>query len=358
MKNKTYKMKGIVKAEGPLQVSYPDAVPGDKGKKLPRNGPELGDSNAYFPSTSLRGALRHCMHQVVLRAAKESSGKEKPFDLANHFMLAQGVDISDKVVAAKNSDGTIDFCNNLRAANPMLSMVGRWKLPSKLSVGSLYPTTNGCVSSFGGGTRGMMFERNRALIDEIELDQVDRLKTILIEQSQSSEDIGKVKKEIREKKKLLKIFDGDEKKKIFEEIGQLEEQIKTIKESKTESKENIRRPLDPVEVFSAGTEFDHKMVITQASQMEMGLFLATLREFARYPVVGGKVSLGCGEISGNWQITHWDIDQDSPEVVGAVSFNSDGFSLEGVELQEALDLWDKTKTSLEDAGIDFREYLE
>ena len=214
----TYKFNGYLIAEAPLQVTYKDSTTSSNSiKRLPRNGSI--HTPAYFPATSILGALRYAMHQVVLRAAKASTGKEKPFSLANHFMLAQGVDITNQVVDRKTGEGEISFSDNLRATNPALPLFGRWKLASKLSIGPAIPTSENCVVMHGGGARSIMFGRNEDLLKELTDNDIDDFKLLLIEQAQASLDINVVKTELaEEKRKLKKTPDSEGKQVIFERV--------------------------------------------------------------------------------------------------------------------------------------------
>lgn len=354
----TYKFNGHLTAEAPLQVTYKDSTTSsDSVRRLPRNGSI--HTPAYFPATSIRGALRYAMHKVVLRAAKSSANKEKPFSLANHFMLAQGVDITNQVVDRKISEGEISFSDNLRTTNPALSLFGRWRLASKLGIGSAIPTTENCVVMHGGGARSIMFERNEDLLKELTDNDIDNFKLLLIEQAQASLDINEVKTELgEEKRKLKKISDSEGKQVIFERVRELENQIKQIKANKTVAREAIRRPLDSFEVFAQGTRFNHRMTLVQGTNIELALMLASVREFARDPHLGGKRSLGLGEISAYWDVSVWEADDDSPQTIGTIKLSNSGFEITGDRLNTALELWDKAKNNLQEHNIDFTEYLE
>lgn len=168
-----------------------------------------------------------------------------------------------------------------------------------------------------------------------------------------------MKAELAAQKKQLRGADDQRKTEIYETMALLEARIIEIKDSKTTSRESIRRPLPSYEVFTQVTVFTQKMLLKQASALELGLFLATLREFAREPWLGGKRHLGgLGEVSGQWSVTVWHPDQDTPEKIGDVSFDQTGFVIEGTPLKTALAKWDGVKDHLEENGIDFTRYLE
>lgn len=227
------------------------------------------------------------------------------------------MDITNQVVDRKTTEGELNFSDQLRMINPLLSLFGRWRLASKLSVGPAIPTSENCIAMYGGGSRSIMFERNEDLLKELTDDDVEDFKLLLIEQAQASIDINEAKAEqAEEKRKLKKISDSEDRQAIFERVRELDSQIKQIKAKKTVVREAIRRPLDAFEVFAQGTRFSHKMALVQATDMELAQMLASLREFARDPHLGGRRSLGLGEISASWNVSVWKEDKDSPQIIG------------------------------------------
>jgi CRISPR type IV-associated protein Csf2 len=55
-----------------------------------------------------------------------------------------------------------------------------------------------------------------------------------------------------------------------------------------------------VETFAAGTPFYWRITIDDASEVEFDAFLCALAEFSRMPYVGGKSSVGLGEVNINF----------------------------------------------------------
>ena len=141
-------------------------------------------------------------------------------------------------------------------------------------------------------------------------------------------------------------------------MRELEDQIRQIKANKTVAREAIRRPLESFEVFAQGTRFNHKMALVQGTHMELALMLASLREFARDPHLGGKRSLGLGEVSAYWDVSVWEADDDSPQIIGTIKLSGNGFEITGDRLKVAVELWEKAKNNLPEHNIDFTEYLE
>ena len=336
MKKQTFSFTGSIHCLEPLTVSLKDSVQGDKGHRLPRNGPVLDSIVPYFPASSIRGALRHCSHKYVLRCTKKQTGKDHPFSLDDHFMLAQGVDSGRRVKSEKGT-GVTDLNEGLRKENPMLSLFGRWGLESKLSVGHAFPESHDtCWGMFGGGSRSIMFERDTELLSEITTSDTDRLENILMEQSVAAADVSEIKKEIASLKKSMRGVSKSEREDINKQIASLEEKIKLRKQEKEGPEETIRRVLDQFEAFSAGAVLTHRMALRGVSLAELGLFLLTLREFARDPQLGGHKAHNCGRISTHWTVTTWPEDSDHPVELGAIEINESGFSVNGDILKKSI----------------------
>ncbi len=324
---KTLNFVGKITTVEPLTVVLKDAV-SSTGHRLPRNGGFT--ANPYFPGTSIRGALRHAAHKVILdRVGLDENGKV-PFDLADHFMLAQGVDVEGNSEAF--SAGEINAGAELRGKNPLLSLFGRWGLAGKVGVGNGIPTSEGQWGMFGGGARSIMFERDESLIDILEEDQVERLNRIITEQGEASVDISAIKAEQAALKKLMKTAGKDDKPDLQKQINDLDEKIKARKDEKTEARESIRRPIDAYEAFITGAELDHRMTVKNASDAEAGLFISTLIRFASEPRLGGHANHNCGLVEAHYNVTTWKPGELAPVSLGEIRITSDGVKIEGDEL--------------------------
>lgn len=326
----TYKLKGEITTLEPLTVSLPGLKRGNVSM-LPRNG---ASETPFFPASSIRGALRHAAHHSVLRMAKKSTGETHPFDLNQHFMLAQGVDAA-KVTKGESGSGQIDFGRELRNANPMLSTFGRWGIESNLSVGNAIPDKPGCWGIFGGGARSVMFDRDEALLSELSDSDQERLETIMTEMAAFSVDNTDLKAEETTLKKSLKSAGEEERNAIYTRLDEIEKMRKTLKSEKEGPEESIRRPIDGYEGFSIGATLDHRMMLRNSNENELGLLLETLAEFAREPRLGGHKSHNNGLVSMSYTVTTWPIGEDKPVTLGTISLTEDGFEVEGEQLLKA-----------------------
>lgn len=333
MTQQTYVFEGSLTAVEPLTVT----IKGVQAGRLPRNGGS--EDTAYWPATTIRGSLRNAGHRVALRYSQDNS--QKKFDLADHFLLAQGVDIVGDMTGA--GEGEVDAGEALRKGNPQLSMFGMWKLSSKANIGNAFPITPNPTAMFGGGARTIMFERNPDLLDVLDDVEKARLQVILDEQALASVDIGELKSKQQELKKALK--NAEDKKPIFDQLNVLHREIQERKDAKTEARESIRRPIDQYEAITAGTNMEHRMSLKSATTLELGFFIATLLEFARSPRMGGHQAHNCGLVSGAWDVKTWPAKALAPTTIGRVEFDSNGFRVNGEVLEQAFQSWLDDMTS-------------
>lgn len=330
--NETYVFEGTLTAVEPLTVIIKGAS-SSVAHRLPRNGG--ADAPAYWPATTIRGSLRHAAHRVALGYNEDT--QQPAFDLADHFMLAQGVDIVGDI--KKPADGEIDGDRLLREGNPLISLFGLWGLPSRACIGNAFPLTPNASAMFGGGARTVMFERSPELLEVLDEAEQCRLQVILDEQAAASLDITELKDKQKELKKQLKNASDEDKKAIFAEISKLDALIAERKDAKSEARESIRRPIDQYEAIVAGTDMQHRMSLKGASTLELGFFIATLLEFARSPKMGGHLAHNCGTVSGEWEVKTWARNEMEPKAIGKVAFDSTGFRLEGDVLNSAYKEW-------------------
>lgn len=336
-KLKSYNFIGYVDTLEPMTISVKDAAQGAVGHRLPRNG-STKDAEPYIHAPTVRGKLRHAAHKMVLRAVKKKNNGVNPLTLADFFMLAQGVDINNSLNT--KSDGITDFGCDIRDANPVISAFGRWGLESRFCPGGLFLTDKTAFGMYGGGSRGIMFERDPSLMDELNQEDQDRLFDILKEQTDAAGDIGKINSEIDKLTRQLRTVAKDEKAAINEKIVQLKNDISARKDEKSGPRETIRRPIDAFEAIAANTRLSNRMSLNSATPQELGLILLTLREVARNPQMGGHKAYNFGKFKASWTVTHWPEDSDNPIEIGSVSFDETGFNVTGEELKEAIAHWE------------------
>ena len=366
---RTYRLTGTVVAESALAVTRPGETfaspPGSqlrltkKAGRLPRLGPLREDAAPYFPATTLRGAIRRAARTMIRRAVLKKTGNATPWSVDTHYMLTQGLDTTNKVIDEKNQ-GLVGNEESLRKDNPFLSLFGRWKLPGHLGVDNAIPETLGCLYVEGRGTRSNDFVRDPGQAQFLTADDAQRLKRMIEQDGLAAIESADIDAQIKElRKEIRSLKDPDEKGEVQEQIRALEEQRNSVKAAKEGSREVIQRPLEGFEAILPGTRMKHRMLLQNADQIELGLMLASLKEFARSPYVGGHRSLYCGEISASWQVSYWPEDGE-PVIAGEIKLSADGFEIVDEHNEKLLSgaskAWDRVVGS-EDFPLRFERYL-
>lgn len=372
--NHTFRFTGHITAVTGLTVTRPDetfASPTNspfrlsrKAGRLPRMGALREDSPAYFPATTLRGAIRRAGRNMIRRHVIKETGNPTPWSVDTHYMLTQGVDTTNKTLTEKAS-GAIGLETSLRNENPFLSLFGRWKLPGHLGIDNAIPENPEgaeCLYVEGRGARSADFERDTSQIEFLSPDEAKKLKRILEQDSLAAQETSSIDIEIKKLKvDFRNALDNDEKTEVKEQIKCLEDRKKAVKSAKEGSQESIQRPLEGFEAIKPGTRMHHRMIVQNAPPIELGLFLGCLREFARNPYVGGHRALNCGEINAKWEVQFWPEDSDAPIRAGTVNVSSEGFEISNESpeelLSEALTTWDRTAKALAENGVNFERYL-
>jgi CRISPR type IV-associated protein Csf2 len=319
------------------------------------------DTPAYFPATTLRGSLRRAGRNLLRRAVIKSTGNLTPWSVDTHYMLTQGVDTTNETLNEKVA-GSIGVETDLREQNPFLSLFGRWKLPGHLGIDNALPQNNDCLYVEGRGARSNDFNRDPDQIQFLNMEEASRLKDILEQDSLAAEEAGDIDSQIRVlKKEISGLSDKDEKSEVNEQIKVLESRKKAVKGAKTGSQESIQRPIEGFEAIQPGTRMNHRMLVQNASDLELGLFLASLNEMSRNPVIGGHRSLGCGEIRGEWSVSYWPDTADEPIIAGTVIMSSEGFHITDADdqaiLTTALTNWKTAAENPEAHGLNFERFL-
>jgi CRISPR type IV-associated protein Csf2 len=302
---------------------------------------------------------------MIRRAVVKCTGEKTPWSVDTHYMLTQGVDTTNQTLNEKVS-GIVSVESELREQNPFLSLFGRWRLPGHLGMDNAIPVTDGtgetCLYVHGRGARSNDFVRTPSQVAFLSVDEAKRLKEMVEQDALAAQETGDIDDQIKLLKKDYQATkDQDEKRELGEQLNVLQAKKKDVKAAKKGSQESIQRPLEGFEAIKPGTRLKHKMMIQNASDMELGLYLATLREFARNPYVGGHRSLGCGEISGVWSVSYWPEDEVAPISLGEIKLSSSGFEVidspDSKLLTNSLKCWDDTAQKLVDAGINFERFM-
>lgn len=220
----------------------------------------------------LRGMLRdrgmwHMCRELGY-GVDEEAGRVLGLSLSAFYFLFSGGMLGN----AGSGGIDVDYARKLREAIPLVSIfggaVGNQILPGKLKVGKAIPI---CAE-----TQHLLPEQYRngahSIWDSLQLEMYTR-------------------KDDEKNEKLRTVIAGNNWK-----------QVALLLESKPEeSKGTAERPPQQMmyytETFASGTRFHWKLVLEDVTDVEYDAFMTTLSEFSRLPYVGGKSSVGLGEVA-------------------------------------------------------------
>jgi hypothetical protein len=352
----SFKLSGKITALAPISVTRPDdnfmSFTGTAKKpRLPRAGAKQDKTMPFVPGSSLRGGLRRSMRDVV----RDLTGEQLSIETA--YMLTQGVDITNLMMGQKKM-GSIGLEEPLRLLNPALSLFGAWQLPGHLGVSDMFPDTADCLFSAGGGVRTNDFVRDPTQIQFLNKGDVEKLEDILINDVAIGSEINELQASIKNiNKRIREEKDKEIKAQLKQEVDHIEATINVKKSEKTGSKEQIQRPLEGYEAIVPGTQLHSALPLNMVNRYEMGLFLESLSRFAKSPVIGGHKNHACGYVSGQYSLSHWPLDADSPQLMATITFDEEGFRIEGDAAQELQKLRSEFKDLVKSGKFDFTAYL-
>ncbi|MCE0759467.1 hypothetical protein LWH94_09650 [Marinobacter sp. G11] len=363
----TLVLNGKVTAVSPLAVGRPKDDFGEKLEptRLPRAGAKAEKTPVYFPGSTLSGTLRRACRDLVREATVLATGDEKPFSIDVHYMLTQGVDTSSNGGTNQNpSLGFIFSERDLRSVNPMLSLFGRWKMPGHLSISDMTPNepNEKCVFIHGQGVRTEDFSRDPSQTAFIKPDEMERLKKILVDDHAKQGEIREEKAKQQALRRQLRDAAGDgEKASIKKQLNKIEESIARLENDKEGSKTSIQHLMRGYEAIIPGTEMDHKFVLSNATDIEIGLFIDTLLRFSEKPFLGAHFRNGCGEVRAEWDVMTRTPGALRSETIGRVALSFGEFELEDYTddkvLEKSFEVWQNAKQDIKAAGLDFTKFL-
>ena len=336
-----YTLRGHLTARSPISVSY-----------IGLDGalPRTPHGQVFLNGGTLRGPLRKSALNVVLRETAKDTG----MPLAQMYMLGQGVDTTREVNnedTGKSHDPMAE--KRLRELNPLLNLMGRWKLAGRLEVQPLLtPATN--VVTAGQGVRHDQFERDPELVEWLDDAERDRLLETLASSRASMDDIKVVRDQVNVLKKAYRkaADDPDERKRISQQLTELDGREKAIREAREGGTESIKHPLAGHESIAPGSELSCTLRINGGTAVDLGLLLHSLADFSITPHLGGHRAGGFGAVSGQWTVYRRASGELKAEPIGEVTLDDLGFQIEGESLTEA---WDAFVAALPD--MDLSVYL-
>lgn len=327
------RFKGHLTAEAPLQVSYPDL-----DGKLPRTP----HGEAFLNGGTLRGPLRKCALRAVRRLLASADGVPEKglLTLTDEYMLGSGIDRSREVNNEKAEGADPVGEQLLRKVNPLLSLFGRWNLPSRLECSELRTDASNVITA-GQGVRHDQFARDP---DAVEILSDDDKETLLREARSARESALAIEEVRRELAKTKRAYgaasdagDKAETKRLGALINELKEKEKTARADREGAEHSIQHPLSGFEAIAPGSRLSARLGLINGRQAYLGIILHALAEFAREPVLGGHRNIGAGLVSGAFDVFQWTPGELQATKIGSVRFDDLGFHIEGDTLQAAFD---------------------
>jgi hypothetical protein len=149
-----------------------------------------------------------------------------------------------------------------------------------------------------------------------------------------SELAAQIKALEKDAKKAMRNGTAEQESAIREKIAELDARLKAVKEESGTSDVAIGMPLAGWQAIPQGQEMDHRMILRRSNQIELGLLLASLDEFARFPVLGAHYATGCGLVSAEWEF--FEVGDEGRRAIGRASFEPFGkLELDTAKLKEA-----------------------
>lgn len=333
MDNGMIRFKGQLTAEAPIHVSYPDM-----NGKLPRTP----HGEAFLNGGTLRGPLRKAALRAMRRQLAKAEGVSEQglLSLTDEYMLGSGIDRT-RAVNNEKDDGVDPVGEQLlRSINPLLSLFGRWNLPSRLECSEMR-TEGSNVITAGQGVRHDQFARDPESVMLLSDEDRDALLREARSARESAKQIEIIRKEITRVKKAYGAAadagDKGEVKRLGEELNALQEKEDATRSEREGAEHSIQHPLAGFESIAPGSRLSARLGLVNGKQAYLGILLHALAEFAREPILGGHRNIGAGRVSGNFEVYQWPVGQLDAKKIGEVHFDDLGCKIEGGDLQAAFE---------------------
>jgi len=339
MQRKNYVINAVLKAVTTLNVNEPDTARKIGGANINVIPTAIvdGEVHSCIPGSSFRGALRRHAVEVLIQSLKAKYGDKPQFDLQQFYWHTIGG------VRLSNDDAGNEFkgiaevapftlVENVRRRNPLMSLFGTFDpapISGHIQVANAICTTPQRVKQDDryttnvdrrSGVRADELRRSASVAEMLTPDAVDEWEASTAGARQAAalrrkiEDLTIQMRKAKKKSESTSAFEA--------EIKSLEKERETLIKESAGSSVSVQQLLGVTEYIPQGSEMNQRIRVMDTNDIEMGLLLATLRNFADRPLIGGKLNLGAGEVSVQWDIK----DIQSRQVVAVVSAGiDDGF---------------------------------
>ena len=285
--------------EAPLSITLPTAegLGANRFDNFPvmtrgidQDGNKL--QTGYLPATTVRGFLRRA---VVLDAMKRAAQDGKHYTLQKAYEDLIGQD------AESESKQEVDLIKLLekREANPIVDLFGvGLTLKSRLLVSHFVPKVNVLPDVFTGvrkdldDTDGVLESLNKA-DQETFMGRSESNSR----RAKAQSVVDDLKRKIRKEKKENKSTEDLEK--------ALVEAESNVEKYETEmgAMQNTSRTLTSYFAMAAGIPLSGKIIVENTKERDLPMIELALNSLSLHPLLGAQVSRGCGEISGQFDIT-------------------------------------------------------
>lgn len=351
----TFTFTGKIHSEQPLSTASKDLIDRERrGNTDPVPIPTTVTGRGrvmYFPATGLRGKLRRSAVEVVRDAMIERTGNKTPFSLSEHYLLTlggiKGKEKEEKVTVLDESEWT--------AKNPLLALFGAGAagflgfMRGKLSVGNAY-CEPGVEPTIFSGARTDEFTRNRAAGAHLSKDDLSDLVSRAEGNRKRSQVEAEAKGVESELKKAKKAGDDDKVELLSIRLEALRKQVENIKDESGAEDNSVGMPLAGFKAIPMGHDMQHRMTLALSNNIELGLVLAALNRFGKNPVIGAKSAVGCGLVSGEWEVREVK-DRGTVSLGKIVMTPFEGIEVVGEGLEAA---WNEWEAFVKHGDVDFR----
>jgi CRISPR type IV-associated protein Csf2 len=341
---KTILIEGSLTTVTPFANSPEGCVGRNKERLLPRMPINVGGSwvdTAYIPAATLRGRIRRAAAHVV-RERFEIGGETITFD--DWLLWSVGGVKGDE--RERNLSPTVR--QSIIDTSPLLSMFGAGASPAGFVAGQFciqpgLPSEDVPVVMVEGARAAE--HRNVELAEILPETEMERVHLYTLANTERADLVTEIKNKKREFGAARKKDDPDEANRLEGEIAELEQQLTEAEQAqrKIGSINAIGRPLPGYEVIPPGVVFQHTMMIRHGLSEHVGFALCALEQFALEPRIGAHAAAGCGYMAGDYDVKLMpQAREERPRHIGRLRFSpGSGLSLEGEELQELVEAWEK-----------------
>ncbi len=278
----------------PVSIKLPDQ---EGHPKMTRGVDSEGQpkKTAYIPATTIRGKLRRLAVQPHMEAAK-AAGKAWTLHQVYEAMLGQD--------AASEGSEEIDLLalKKRRAENHIVDLFGAGLgVKSRISVGHFVPVVDVAPELFAGVRKDLDSDLDvLELMDDAEVSKFVGRNTTNSNRADAEALVKKTVSQIRRAEKSGQDV-ADLKAALVLAEAKRDELVAAMGDMK-----NSTKTLTSYEAMPAGIELKSRIIIDKATPKDLATFVSALDLFSRTPVLGGQTARGCGEVSGNFQMTDQD----------------------------------------------------